>query len=138
MIQTRKPNTEEEKETLSKCYKEGLENDWANGNFERLDGNFISPDDCLNKDSISFIDKKGDLKAFFKQGNWCLGQGIIYKNMFFLQQVNGGDEWASYRIDDDLTCWDSISWGRIIEDNEFDKYFKEFSKPKTKKEYYGG
>ena len=133
----RTAQTEQEKEIIKKCYMTGLKNGWASGKFARMDGDFIDPSDCLNKDSIGIVDTEQQLKEFFAFGNWCLGQGVIYKDMFFLQQDNGGDEWASYKIfSDKVEAWDSISWGRIIDSNEWDSYFKQFSEAKTKKEYW--
>ena len=138
MMFGRKAKNKEEKKLITECFKAGMGNDWANGKFAEQDGNFIVEDDRLNLNSIFFIDSIKELRAFFKYGNWCLGQGVIHKDMFFLQQVNGGDEWASFKIKDNLKQWDSISWGHIIEKREFTKYYNDFSKPQTMKEYYKG
>lgn len=134
----RKADGVNEEKLVKRCYYEGMKNDWANGRYDMEDGNFIVEEDRLNENSICFIDSVKELRKFFEYGNWCLGQGIIHKDMFFLQQVNGGDEWASHKIfEDRIEQWDSTSWGHIIEKREFTKYYKDFSKPKTKKEYYG-
>ncbi len=95
----RKPKNDTEQELLNRCFKEGLKNGWASGDFARADGDFITEEDCLNKNSVSFIDTQKDLINFFKVGNWCLGTGVIYKNLFFLEQINGGNEWAIFYID---------------------------------------
>ena len=35
------------------------------------------------------------LKLFFEHGNWSIRQGVVYQDLFFCNQVNGGDEWLS-------------------------------------------
>jgi len=94
----RKPQNEDEKALLVRCFKEGKKNGWASGDYDRADGNFIVEEDCLNENNISFIDYEYQLIEFFERGNWCLGTGIIYKNLFFLEQTNGSSEWAIYEI----------------------------------------
>jgi len=117
MIYGRKATTETEQKLILRCYKEGLKNGWASGKFAELDGDFIVKEDRLNENSICFIDDIKTLMNFFKCGNWCLGQGVIYKNLFFLQQNNGGDEWAIYKIDDNnIFQFESYSCGRVIKD----------------------
>jgi len=112
----RKPKTEEEKRLLARCYKEGLKNGWASGKYDRLDGNFLVEEDRLNKNSISFVDTQKGLIEFFKQGNWCLGTGIIYKNLFFMEQTNGGSEWAIYYIKkDEIKKFESYSIKMVLD-----------------------
>ena len=124
LLKTRKAKTDHEKAILLRCYQEGLKNGWASGNFARQDGNFIVEEDRLNKNSISFIDNQEDLINFFKQGNWCLGAGIIYKNLFFLEQTNGGSEWAIFYINDgEIKQFESYSIYMVLDRNE-----KEFIK----------
>jgi len=125
----RKAKKQEEELIIRRCYKAGMGNGWASGKFAIQDGDFITEEDRLNLKSICFIDRKDELRKFFKTGNWCLGQGVIYKNLFFLQQVNGGDEWATYRINDkDILQFESISFERIIRDNEFKDYMNRLIK----------
>ncbi len=59
-----------------------------------------------------------DLQDFFKQGNWGIRQGVVYGDLAFIQQVNGGDEWWTLKKADDGTWHDfeSISFGRIAGD----------------------
>ena len=33
-----------------------------------------------------------ELRGFFAHGNWALRQGIVYEDLAFVQQVDGGDE----------------------------------------------
>ena len=106
----RKPNTKEEKEFWKKAYKIGMGNGWCNGKFEKQDGNFIVKEDRLNNNSVCVIDDLQTLKEFFKMGNWCLGQAVIYKCLCFINQVNGGDEWLTMKLFED---------GRVI---DFESY----------------
>ena len=39
------------------------------------------------------------LKLFFEHGNWSIRQGVVYRDLFFCNQVNGGDEWWVCRYD---------------------------------------
>lgn len=47
-----------------------------------------------------------DLQKQFSGGNWCLGQAFYYKNICFINQIDGGDEWLT--IKDDL-AFESIT-----------------------------
>ena len=115
----RNPETDEEKEILLRCYKEGMKNGWASGKFARADGDFIVEEDRLNKNSISFIDSQEGLIKYFKMGNWCLGAGIIYKNLFFLNQIDGGDEWAIYYIKEKkIENFESYSIKMVLDGSE--------------------
>jgi len=120
----RKPKNDKEQKLLSKCLKEGLKNGWASGKYAIEEGDFIVKEDRLNKNSISFIDNEKDLINFFKCGNWCLGTGIIYKNLFFLEQINGGNEWAIFYIENNkINQFESYSILMVLERNK-----KEFIK----------
>ena len=43
-----------------------------------------------------------ELRGFFAHGNWALRQGIVYEDLAFVQQVDGGDEWIVYTDPSDL------------------------------------
>ena len=81
---------------------------------------FIVEEDRLNKNSCIVINKDGKLYKFFKHGNWCLGQSIIHKDLCFIQQVDGGDEWLTIKnFDDEAVAFESISFDMI--------HYKEFA-----------
>ena len=106
----------EKKELIKGCYEVGMENDWASGRNDMLDGGFIVEEDRLNLNSISIINTIEELTKEFREGNKCLGTGYIHSNLFFLQQVNGGDEWAVYKINEnEIFPFESVSFGRMIE-----------------------
>lgn len=63
------------------------------------------------------------LETFFKHGNWAIRQGIVFGDLAFVNQVNGGDEWWTLkRFDDDWYQFESITFLPIIERGEFKEY----------------
>ena len=84
-------------EKIKACYGAGLLNGWASGRYAIAEGDFISSEDCLNEKSISEVKSVLELKKHLSLG-YQLGQGFIFKDLFFLQQIDGGDEWATYKI----------------------------------------
>ena len=100
----KKEFTEEEQEFWKECYKIGMQNDWMNGEIDRLNGNPIVEDDRLNTGSVIVIETIERLRKFFVQGNQRLGASVIYKNLCFMNlnlcfmnQVNGGSEFLVIR-----------------------------------------
>ena len=128
--------TEEEKPIWKKFYDLGMTNGWMNGEYDRADGNFICESDRLNMKSGFVIDKVGELKQFFKAGNWCLGCSVMHKDFCFMQQVNGGDEWMVAKYDketDSVFSFESWSCAHMIKDkndkeNEFSNCLRRIKK----------
>lgn len=117
----RKPVSSEEVAFKDRAYKLGMANGWCNGQFAMSDGNFIVEDDRLNKNSFSVADDLETLEAFFEHGNWCLGSGMIYKNLCFINQVNGGDEWLTIKnFEDEAIDFESITFKGTIAEGEFE------------------
>lgn len=57
-----------------------------------------------------------DLTSFMAQGNWAIRQGIVYEDLAFINQINGGDEWWTLkRTDDGWLGFESASCGLVIE-----------------------
>jgi len=60
------------------------------------------------------------LAAFFTHGNWPIRQGIRYKSLAFVNQVNGGDEWWTLKnFTGEWVDFESITFPRIIDKGEF-------------------
>ena len=60
-----------------------------------------------------------ELRSFFAHGNWALRQGIVYEDLAFVQQVDGGDEWWTLKRDGSgWVDFESWSFGRIARDPE--------------------
>lgn len=55
------------------------------------------------------------LKMFFEHGNWGLRSAVQYRDLIFVQQVNGGDEWWTLKINGDrLVPFESITFRTFI------------------------
>lgn len=95
------------------------ENHWlCHGGYDFADGYLLESDYpyvfCLAQ-SLE------ELRAFFAHGNWAVRQGIVYHDLVFINQVNGGDEWwTARRFGDHWTAFESITFHRMIESDEFD------------------
>lgn len=57
-----------------------------------------------------------ELEERIGHGNWSLGTSFYYRDLCFIQQVNGGDEWLTIRYG---IAFESITFGPIIERGEF-------------------
>lgn len=74
-------------------------------------------DPPFNRDSFYECQTSEELKEKFEHGNWCLGQAFYHKDICFINQIDGGDEWLTIRHD---IAFESISWQVVISDGEFD------------------
>ena len=111
--------------TLDMVKELGSKNMWLRDNIDYP----LSDEDyqyCL-----SIVSNLEELKKEFEHGNWAIRQAFAYKDLVFIQQVNGGDEYLTATIiNDKLVSFESISWGAIIEKNEFDKYWEQCQESK--------
>lgn len=113
------PLTDEEQKVLeAKCQKNG----WLKrGGYDWQDDPFLEEypyefDRCFSME---------DLRDFFRQGNWAIRQGVVYGDLAFIQQVNGGDEWWTLKKDEagNWHDFESISFKRIASDiSELTRY----------------
>jgi hypothetical protein len=95
-------------ETLLQTWESiGLANPWIRNAW----------DPSFSKSTLCYCSTLDVLKTNLAYRNWCLGQGFYYKNLCFINQVNGGDEWLT--IKDDY-AFESITFARIINNNKFD------------------
>lgn len=82
------------------------ENGWL------MEGGYAWQDDpFLEEYPYSFVrtDSIEGLKEYFG-GNWALRQGILYDDLAFIQQVDGGDEWWTLKKLPDGKWLDFESW----------------------------
>lgn len=79
-------STEDRETLIQKCQ----ENGWL-----RYGGYDWQDDPFMEEYPYSFVRTENleDLRQFFTHGNWAIRQGILYHDLAFIQQVNGGDEW---------------------------------------------
>lgn len=94
------------------------------GNMWLMIGGIDFEDDpCMEADyDYTFIttDNPQALEAFFLHGNWCIRSGVVYKDVAFINQVNGGDEWWTLKyFDGKWVAFESITFRLIIRDGEF-------------------
>ena len=69
---------------------------------------------------LRFLDL-GALAAFFRNGNWGTRTAAVWEDLMFVQQVDGGDEWATYKItDDEIEQFESVSLAGYIAEGRFD------------------
>jgi hypothetical protein len=59
-----------------------------------------------------------ELRGKLEHGNWCLGQAFTYRDIAFINQVDGGDEWLTIRHG---IAFESISWEPIIRRGAFER-----------------
>ncbi len=67
------------------------------------------------------------LKEFFNKGNWAIRQTVLFYDLAFIQQVNGGDEWWTLKYENEKwIAFESVSFQPMIErgNKEFQKYIK--------------
>jgi hypothetical protein len=79
-------------------------------------------DPPFNRRSFYFCLTRDELKAKFDKSHpegvgWCLGTAFVYRDLCFIQQVDGGDEWLTIRHG---LAFESISWDAVIRKGEFD------------------
>lgn len=115
-------------EEMQKTYKKLCQrNGWL------MDGGIPFEDDpCLELDSsysiIEFKDSEA-LETFFEHGNWSIRQGVLYHDLIFANQVNGGDEWwTCKRFGSEWVPFESISFRFIIKDGKFTEFIERLDK----------
>ena len=60
------------------------------------------------------------LEKFFEHGNWGIRSAVQYRDLLFVNQVNGGDEWWTVKIDgNNLVPFESITMRAYIKDGRF-------------------
>lgn len=105
------PVTAEEQESLEAiCQKNG----WLKrGGYPWQDDPYLEEypyefDRCFSME---------DLSDFFKAGNWAIRQGVVYGDLAFIQQVDGGDEWWTLKQDGpDWVPFESLSLQAIAKE----------------------
>ncbi|QPH40615.1 hypothetical protein [Pedobacter endophyticus] len=95
-----------QKELKKAWYKIGSQNYW----IAKTD------DPVFTEGSIATCQTIESLQKEIGSGNWCLGQGFSFKNLCFINQIDGGDEWLT--IKDDY-CFESITFGHFIKSGKF-------------------
>ena len=89
------------------------ENGWLKvGGFDWQDDPFLEeyPYEFSRTESLD------RLREALGSGNWAIRQGFCYRDLAFIQQVNGGDEWWTLKRDGDAwTGFESWSFCAIAQ-----------------------
>lgn len=105
--------------------KKCQDNGWLKkGGYDFADDPFLELDS-----PYSFIRAKDmdTLELFFGHSNWAIRQGILFENLAFINQINGGDEWWTLKYDDNNNKWvafESITIHCFIENGNFRELIK--------------
>jgi hypothetical protein len=109
-----------EPELLARIVAACQQNPWL-----KVGGVDFEDDPCAERDYQVVAQEYEDLellRLFFQHGNWAIRQGVRYRDLIFLNQVNGGDEWWTLKVDGDrLVPFESMSWRRIIQGGRFEE-----------------
>lgn len=94
---------EEVRSLVAKCQ----ENGWL-----RYGGYAWQDDPWLEEYPYAFArtNSMDDLREFFAHGNWAIRQGVLFHDLAFIQQEDGGDEWWTLKRLDDGEWLDFESW----------------------------
>ena len=92
------------------------ENGWLKvGGFDWQDDPFLE-EYAYEFSRTESVDR---LREALGSGNWAIRQGFCYRDLAFIQQVNGGDEWWTLkRTDSGWLAFESWSFGRIVQEPE--------------------
>ncbi len=94
--------------------------------YEKKHGLAFMDDPCLETASPYTFCEYEDiamLKLFFEHGNWSICQGVVYRDLFFCNQVNGGDKWWTCRYDREAGAYfpfESVTMEAIIAEGKFE------------------
>ena len=87
-------------------YRIGRDNLW----IKDADDPPFTPDSFVGCYSVTELEER------IGHGNWAVGTAFYYRDLCFIQQVEGGDEWLTIRHG---IGFESITFGPIIESGEF-------------------
>jgi len=71
------------------------------------------------------------LKMYFIHGNWAIREGILFKDICFVNQVSGEDEYWILKYDAENNKWinfESVNFRDILRDNEFESFIDRLCK----------
>lgn len=105
-------DTQTEETLIEKCQQNG----WLmRGGYDWQDDPYLEEYPY----EFSCADDLEELRGFFAHDNWAIRQGVTYKDLAFIQQVNGGDEWWTLKqVDDGWMSFENITFGNMVKDPE--------------------
>ncbi len=67
-----------------------------------------------------------ELREVFLEGNWAIRSGVIFGDLAFVQQVNGGDEWLTMKQEEGrYKVFESVSF-QVVLSNRGEQGFSEY------------
>jgi len=133
ILEMDKETLEKAKEVYFKVNKEFINPDDIKLIQKRIDkheflgfGTYYAGDPGLDLDSplsLCFEWNIGELIDYLRRTGWCYRAGFIYKNLVFINQVNGYEEWAVFRkeIEDNKITFKQIEsiTGSFVSEEEW-------------------
>ena len=109
MLQQNRICGNERSRLIEKCQ----ENGWLKvGGYDWQDDPFLEEYPY----EFSRIDGIDALREYFERGNWAIRQGVVFDDLAFVNQVNGGDEWWTLKRDGEgWLAFESTSFAYLIE-----------------------
>ena len=101
-------NEQAKAELIQKWISIANENPWISQLGSRDPVDLCAFEDPLNPKFFKECETIDELITYLTQGNWMLGQAFYYKNLCFINQINGGDEWLTIRDDIDFNSISAI------------------------------
>lgn len=87
-----------DEETKASLVEKCQENGWLKrGGYDWQDDPYLEEYPY----EFAWIEDMETLRQTLGSGNWAIRQGFLYKDLAFIQQVNGGDEWWTLKKTDD-------------------------------------
>ena len=116
--------------------KSGLGNGWLNRSVDIDDGDFVC-EDFLEINSFVILESLAQLKAELNYSNWSINTAFIYGDFAFINQINGGREWAVFKYDKETNkAFQFESWtGFCVTVDEFKKMEKASNEQLRRLEY---
>ncbi|MGA4519223.1 hypothetical protein ACPA0F_18355 [Solibacillus silvestris] len=100
-------------ELIPTWYEIGMKNPWIAGAY----------DPAFSIKSFVECKRYETLVRVLKQGNWSTGTAFYYRNLAFINQVDGGDEWMIIKDDVDF---ESYSCGAVLRrENGIEKFSRD-------------
>ncbi|MEU0520921.1 hypothetical protein [Streptosporangium sp. NPDC006007] len=95
-----------DRELREQWYKLGIENPWISS----------ADDPPFTRNSFVGCYSVEELEENIGHGNWAIGTAFYYRDLCFINQVEGGDEWLTIRHG---IAFESMTLEPSIEENRF-------------------
>lgn len=123
----REAKTDASPEMLRRLIEECQKNPWLKtGGIEFEDDPYMEADYQF---CLWVYEDLAPLAEFFNHGNWSIRAGVQWRDLIFVNQVNGGDEWLTIKVTaDKLVAFESITMRRVIAKGEYPRIMEAMHK----------